>query len=359
MISMEDKLKVLVVDDASFMIKAITDVLESDPDIQVVGSAKNGLEGLEKIKELHPDVITLDIDMPVMDGITALRHIMIEAPLPIVVLSSLFSDGCITFEALRLGVMDFVPKPSGAISRDLDSAKQLIIDRLKMATSVNLENIRRVKLPEWDIKEGLAERYGFRPLDYLLALGTTLSGPSTVIRLLSNLSPNLPATAVVVQEISPKILSSFVEKFDEYVPWKVEAARDNMVLEQGTCYISSNEHSLAIRMNQNGEACLKVGNGVDRPLDLLFSSAAQVFKQHTVGVLLTGIGDDGADGFAGIQEKSGVTMAQHTETCIYPNLTQNAIDRRTVDMVVEENDLCYEIETIVKQKEEMEFTLDI
>ncbi len=117
--NMEKKIKVLVVDDALFMRKAVTDILEEDADIQVLDTAKDGKEGLSKIKKLRPDVITLDIDMPVMDGLTAIRHIMIESPVPIVVLSSLFSDGAITFDALRLGVVDFVPKPSGAISEDI------------------------------------------------------------------------------------------------------------------------------------------------------------------------------------------------------------------------------------------------
>jgi two-component system, chemotaxis family, protein-glutamate methylesterase/glutaminase len=172
-LSME-KIKVLVVDDAAFMVKAVSELLESDPDIEILGSAKNGQDGLQKIKTLHPDVVTLDIDMPVMDGVTAIRHIMIEAPVPIVVLSSLFSDGAITFEALRLGVVDFLPKPSGAISRDIHRAKQQLIDRVKLASVVNMQNIRRVKLSQWDSREGLAERYGFQPLDYLLAIGTTL-----------------------------------------------------------------------------------------------------------------------------------------------------------------------------------------
>ena len=348
---MEEKLKVLVVDDASFMIKAVSEVLESDPGIQVVGSAKNGLEGLSKIKELRPDVITLDIDMPIMDGISALRHIMIESPVPVVVLSSLFSDGSITFEALRLGVVDFVPKPSGAISADINRSKKQIIDRLKIAQSVNLENIRRVKLLNWDVKEKLVERYGYQPLDHLLAIGTTLGGPNTIIRLLANLSPDLPAAAVVAQDISPKILSTFVKKFDEFVPWKVEAAVDDVVLEQGTCYVSSIENSITVRSNPNGEACLRVGNGDARPLDRLFSSAAEIFKQNTVGVLLTGIGDDGADGFIRIREKSGVTIAQHIDSCVYPNLTQNAIERMTVDTVVDENKLCEEIEAIVKRQQ--------
>jgi len=345
---MEEKIKVLVVDDAAFMVKAVSEILESDPDMEVVGSAKNGLEGLKKIKELHPDVITLDIDMPIMDGIKAIRHIMIESPVPVVVLSSLFADGSITFEALRLGVVDFVPKPSGSISQDISTAKQKIIDRIKLATSVNMENIRRVRLSKWDVKERLADRYGFKPLDYVLAMGTTLTGPNTFIRLFSSLSPNIPATAIVVQEISPKILSSFVKKFDEHVPWKIEMAQNGAVLEQGTCYICSNENSLSIETDQRGSACMKVGGGVERPLDLLFSSAADIFKQNTVGVLLTGIGDDGAEGFTKIRERSGMTIAQSTDTCVYPNLTQNVIERGIVDIMADESDLVREIEAVVK-----------
>jgi two-component system chemotaxis response regulator CheB len=346
---MKQKTRVLVVDDASFMIKAICEILEADPGIEVVGSAKNGAEGLNKIRELRPDVITLDIDMPIMDGIRTIRHIMIESPLPVVVLSSLFNDGAITFEALRLGVVDFIPKPSGAVSQNITNARQQIIDRLKMAQAVKLENIRRVKLANWDVKEQLSERYGYQPLDSLVTLGTSLGGPNTIIRLFSNLSTNLPAAAVVIQEISPKILSAFVKKFDEHVPWKIAVAQDGVVLEQGTCYIGSNENAISIQMNRREEPCLKVGSGVHRPLDLLFSTSAQVFHQNTIGVLLSGIGDDGADGFLRIREKSGMTIAQQTNTCVYPNLTQNAIERRTVDIVVDENRIADEIEAAVKR----------
>ena len=128
---MEDTIKVLVVDDASVMRRAVVDTLSSDPMIEVIDTAENGLIGLEKALRLQPDVITLDMDMPVMNGISAIRHIMIKCQIPIVVLSSLFTDGTITFEALRLGVVDFVPKPSGAVSRDLTKGKEMIIDRVQ------------------------------------------------------------------------------------------------------------------------------------------------------------------------------------------------------------------------------------
>ena len=346
---MDDQdIKVLVVDDASFMLKAVSEILNSDPGLTVVGTAKNGREGLRKIKELRPDVITLDMDMPVMDGITAIRHIMIESPVPVVVLSSLYNDGSITFEALRLGVVDFVPKPSGAISRDIHVAGQKIIDRIKIAAAVNIDNVRRVRLAKLDSKEDLSERYGFRHLDYILAMGTTLSGPNTFIRLLSTLSPKLPATAVIVMDIAPQILDSFVRKFDDHTHWKIEIARDNTLLEQGTCYIASDDSSVSVVMNDDNEPTLKVGPKVAEPLNLLFASAAAVFAQNTIGLLLTGVGSDGAKGFAKIRERNGLTIAQSTNTCVYPNLTQNAIEQGTVDVVAEETDLAREIEKVLK-----------
>ncbi|MDM8544376.1 chemotaxis protein CheB [Desulfococcaceae bacterium HSG9] len=341
------KIKAIVVDDAAFMRHAITNILETDPLIQVIGTAENGIEGLEKIKQLHPDVITLDIDMPVMDGLTSIRHIMIESPVPVVVLSSLFSDGAITFEALRLGVVDFVPKPSGAISVNIDQAKHLIIDRTKMATSVNIGNIRRVRLPQWNVRDQLDDRYHFRELDYIITIGTNLSGPNTIIRFLTKLSPAIPAAIVVMKEISPKIIAAFVERFDEKVPWKIKMAEEGQVLEQGICYICSNEKTMELRRNLQGAICLKVVSPTADPLNVLFSSAAHIFQQNTIGLLLTGTGRDGADGFVNIKAESGVTVVQDAKCCVYPNLTENAVERGVVDMIVKENDLPSVIEKLM------------
>ena len=336
---MNDPIKVLIVDDALFMRKAISEILESDNMLQVVGTAKDGLDGLEKIRVLKPDVVTLDIDMPRMDGLAAIRHLMIESPVPVVVLSSLFSDGAVTFEALRLGVVDFVPKPSGAISEDMDKSRRQIVDRVKIASGVNFENIRRVRMTSGDPKENFSAQYGFNSMDYLITLGTSLTGPNTVIRLLTRLSPTLPASLVVVQEIAPQILPAFVKRFNEHVPWSIQMAQDGQVLEQGVCYICSNEQALSVTHNEFDQPCLKLNERVEDPLNLLFSTAADVFKKRTVGVLLTGIGIDGADGFAQIQACQGTTIAQDTQCCVYPNLTQNAIERGTVSTVASESQL--------------------
>jgi two-component system, chemotaxis family, protein-glutamate methylesterase/glutaminase len=340
------QIKALIVDDALFMRKAIAEILETDPRLQIVGTARDGLDGLDKIKELKPDVVTLDIDMPRMDGLAAIRHIMIESPVPVVVLSSLFSDGAVTFEALRLGVVDFVPKPSGAISEDMEKSRRQIIDRVKIASGVNFENIRRVRIQP-DITKRNSASDDARIPDYLIALGTSLSGPNTVIRLLTRLSPNLRAAVVVVQEIAPPILPAFIQKFNEHVPWHIQIAKNRQILEPGVCYICSNEHALRIDRDENDHPCMLIGDAIDKPLNLLFESAAEVFGSHTVGVMLTGVGDDGAEGFGQIKEKGGTTIAQDMQCCVYPNLTQNAIEMGTVTTVVDERRLPGVIENSV------------
>ncbi len=336
---MAEIVKVLVVDDAAFMRRAVTQILQKDPNIRVVGTAKNGLDCLQKIQELHPDVITLDMDMPVMDGLTGIRHLMIKSPVPVVVLSSLFEDGQITFEAIRLGVVDFIPKPSGAISTNIDNSTQQIIDRTKLARSVKLSNIRRVRIPKWSVEDHIDERYGYRPLDYMITIGTSLAGPNTIIRFIAGLPPGLPAAIVVVQEIMPKILSGFVKRFDQLMQWKIIEAKDNMIVEQGVCYVCSNLRTVTLRMNAKGEVCLKLSPTSETPLNQLFASAAHTFQQNAIGVLLSGIGDDGAEGLDKIRQHGGLTIAQDVKSCVYPNLTENAIEKNVVDIVLNEKEL--------------------
>ena len=347
---MSDKIKVLVVDDASFMVKALRDILEKDPEIEVVGSAKHGQEALEKIPLLKPDVITLDVDMPVMDGVKAIRHIMIESPVPIVMLSSLFSHGDITFEALRLGVVDFLPKPSGAISMDIHEQGNQIVERVKIAAAERIENVHRVKLDKIDARERIIERYGFRELDQIITIGTTLGGPNTIIQLMSELSSDIPAAVVATQEIAPNILSAFAKEFNEYTPWKVEAAEDGMPLEAGSCYICSYQEPMIVTIDEHQTPCLKLHTDSIKPLNALFSSAAGVFSHNTIGVLLTGIGDDGHEGFTDIKKNLGTTIAQDTETCVYPNLTQYAIEQGVVDFIANRNKLAEQIELAVTSR---------
>jgi two-component system chemotaxis response regulator CheB len=348
---MDNKIKVLIVDDASFMVKALRDILDTDPHLEVIGSARNGKDAVEKIKKLRPDVITLDVDMPVMDGIQAIRHIMIECPVPIVMLSSLYAHGDITFEALRLGVVDFLPKPSGAISADIHTQRAELVERVKLAASIQLHNVRRVKLNKIDARDNLTDRYQYQSLDYLIAIGTTLGGPGSIIRLLSSLPQNVPAAIVAMQDIEPKIIPEFVNEFDQYSPWKIEVGTQPTLLQQGVCYICSTRVPMKVGENAQNEPVLQPLGRDESPLNALFSSVADVFETHAVGVLMTGHGDDGKEGFAAIQQKGGLTLAQETNTCVYPNLTQCAIENGVVDKIVSISNLSSQLVEAVMQPE--------
>ena len=155
------------------------------------------------------------------------------------------------------------------------------------------------------------------------------------------IAPNIfyAQAMVVVQEIAPQILPAFVKKFNEHVPWTIEVAEDGRILEQGVCYVCSNEKTMSIDRNESDQPCIRLEDAADQPLNALFRSAAEVFKNNTVGVLLTGVGDDGADGFARIRELGGSTIAQDSQCCVYPNLTQHAIERGTVSKIVDETQL--------------------
>lgn len=348
---MDNKIKVLIVDDASFMVKALRDILDSDNQIEVLGSARNGKDAIDKIKKLQPDVITLDVDMPVMDGIQAIRHIMIECPVPIVMLSSLFGHGDITFEALRLGVVDFLPKPSGAISTDIHSQRLELVERVKLAASIKLHNVQRVRLNKIDARENITSRYQYQSLDYLITIGTTLGGPGSIIRLLSSLPHDVPAAIVAMQDIEPKIIPEFVNEFDQFSSWKIESATQTTVLQQGVCYICSTKSPMKVDVNANGDPILTSVDPDTQPLNTLFSSAADVFENHAVAVLMTGHGRDGEEGFASTQLRGGLTLAQETKTCVYPNLTQCAIESGVVDKVVSISDLSSQLIKAVMEPE--------
>ena len=347
------QIKILVVDDSLFMRRVISEILELDPQLHVVGTSSNGADCLKKIKVLQPDVVTLDIDMPGMNGMSVIRHIMIKYPIPIVVFSSLFCYGDVTFEALQLGVVDFVPKPSGMVFKDKDHMNNMIIDRVKNASGVNINNILRANIQANRFGHQVASHAERPTAGKIITLGAGLSGTNSVIRLVSQLSPTLPGAIVVLLEIAPQILPAFVKKFNERVPWEIILAEKGQVIKQGACYIGSHDHALRVVANHQGLPCFQVDGKVADPLNTLFKSCAGIFHNNTVGMLLTGLGDDGAEGFSQIQEQGGVTIAQSSNCCVFPNLTQNAIDHGTVSHVVNEgrlHDLIHHLMRVENQK---------
>jgi two-component system chemotaxis response regulator CheB len=344
---MDTTIKVLVVDDSYFMRKVIRQILELDDQLKVVGTSSNGADCLKKIKLLQPDVVTLDIDMPGMSGMSVIRHIMIQSPVPIVVFSSLFCYGDVTFEALQLGVVDFVPKPSGMLFEDKDRLHNMIIDRVKNASGVNLSNIRRANIRPKGTNRQRFSHAGPPELKKLITVGAGLSGTNSVIRLLAQLSPKLPCAMVALLEIAPQVLPAFVQKFNQCVPWRIVLIEEGQLIEPGVCYIGSTKDTLCVDLDRRGVPYIKKEEKVSDPLNTLFKSSADCFHENAVGVLLNGLGGDGAAGFLRIKARGGVTIALQTNCCVFPNLTQNAIDNGAVTQVVDEYRLHEAIETLI------------
>jgi len=340
--------RTLVVDDAPLMRRAIPEILNKYPEIEVVGTAANGQECLAKILELSPHVVTLDIDMPVMNGITTIKNIMVRHQIPIVIISSMIQDGYFAFEALRLGVVDFVPKPSGASSADIVHEEELICKRVRAASEMHVQCVRRVRLRK---KPTMPSTSQSSTPSAVVAVGTTLAGPNTIMHILSHLEDHFSGAIVCLQEIHPKILASFSSRFSEITALEVVPVISTCPLRPGTVYMASTSTGVRIEAlpGDPSEFVLQLAEA-DSPIDKLFQSAAVHFGENSCGVLLSGVGTDGAEGLRKIKEHGGLTLAQQQDCCVYPNLVQHAVEQEVVDNVLPESAISNCLDTWIKSR---------
>lgn len=330
--------RTLVVDDAPLMRKVIPQILSKHPDIEVVGTAANGKECLSRIRELRPDVVTLDIDMPVMNGITTIKNIMVRYQIPIVIVSSLIQDGFFAFEALRLGVVDFVPKPSGVSDSDLGLEEELIRQRVQAASCMQVQCVRRVRRKK---KRGVVTSLDTSAPPAVVVIGTNLAGPNTIMHILSRLNEDFAGAIICLQEIHPRILAPFCSCFSQITELDVLPVTEACTLRSGVVYMASTASGVAVRASteRSHELFLTTTEPTGSPIDQLFESAAHHFKQNTCGVLLSGLGKSGADGMGKIRELGGFTIAKSQEGCAYPGLVVNAIEKGVVDVVLGEKEI--------------------
>lgn len=327
-----DPVRTLVVDDAPLMRRVIQDILSRDDSIELVGTATNGQECLERILELRPDVVTLDIDMPVMNGITAIKNIMVRHQIPIVVISSLIQDGYFAFEALRLGVVDFVPKPSRVSPDGWVDQEELVRTRVRLGSQMRVQRVRRVR---WRKRNGVHDLLD-APAHAVIVMGTTLAGPNTIMRIVTQLPGEFKGTLIAVQEIHPKILEPFCAYFNDISPLEVVPITGVQPLKSGRVYLGSTHTGLRIRpvKKGSGEHVVEVVGPTDLPIDQLFETAADHFRQHTCGILLTGLGADGTGGMKTIRAGGGFTIAQKLDSCAYPNLVAHALKEKAADALM-------------------------
>ena len=334
--------RVLVVDDSAFMRRYLKMILETDSRLVVVDVARNGVEAIEKLESLKPDVITLDINMPVMDGLTALSHIMIIRPTPVVMVSSLTQDGALaTLEALELGAVDFIAKPSGTVSLDIELLADEINGKVRTAARAKLRRpalakqrpaapvLRRQTLPKFATVEGR-----------FVAIGVSTGGPQTLLEILPQFPANFPAPVAIVQHIPANFTASLAKRLDSGCALPVQEAVNNRPLLPGNVYIAPGGTHLTVRRSVLGRG--PVAHLSQEPKDrqfrpsvgVLFDSVAEEFGPAGIGVLLTGMGDDGADGMVRIKAAGGVTIAESEETAIVFGMPREAILRGGATFIV-------------------------
>jgi two-component system chemotaxis response regulator CheB len=333
------KLNVLVVDDSAFMRKVITDIIEDNPDLSVVGTAKNGQEAVEKIKELSPDIVTMDVEMPIMDGITALKIIMNEMPLPIIMLSSLTKEGAdATVRALELGAIDFITKPSSIFKMNTEDMKIQLHEKLKMASKANVKS-RHVLKSELTTPDRKVFNFKADPsVNNIVAIGTSTGGPRALQSVIPFLPKNIPASILIVQHMPPGFTKSLAERLNSLSEITVKEAEEDDILLPAHAYVAPGDRHMKIVKSGN---MFKIKLTTDQPMtghrpsvDYMMNSLAQLQIKKLTGVIMTGMGSDGAEGMKNIKLSGGITIGQNEESCVVYGMPKSAVNLGCVDILV-------------------------
>ena len=334
---MMKRIRVLVVDDSALVRELLTAGLAKDPELEVVGSAANPYIARDKIVELRPDVMTLDVEMPRMDGVDFLRRLMPQYPIPVIMVSALTQKGAqITLEALEAGAIDFVTKPSTDVARGLNQMLADLRQKIKMAAKVDLSAwknraVRREKPGPVVVRTALIES-----TDKVIAIGASTGGTEAIRRVISSFPANMPGI-VIVQHMPPGFTKHFSDNLNEICEMDVQEAKTGDRVMPGRVLIAPGGKHMTVRRSggiylvdcQEGENV----NGHCPSVDVLFHSVARYVAGNAVGVILTGMGGDGADGLLAMRQAGARTIAQDEATCVVFGMPKVAIDRGGVEKI--------------------------
>jgi two-component system chemotaxis response regulator CheB len=324
---MRGSIRVLVVDDSALMRKLIPQMLAGDDSIEVVGTAMDGTFCLKKIEELKPSVVTLDLEMPGMNGIDTLKEIMRRRPVPVIVFSSHSTEGAsVTMKALGLGAFDFVTKPKDTSAHMTETARELIA-KVKAAADCKLKPRIVSGLPPKLEKVKLAPGAPTK----VVAIGVSTGGPQAMELLLSQLPGDFPGSIVMVQHMPEGFTEMFARRLNEVSAMRVKEAQSGDLLQPGRVLICPGSRHMKVKRLPLGDIVVlsddPPANGHRPSADVLFYSVAEEFKNQAIGVLMTGMGDDGAEGLGAIKKAGGMTIAQNEESCVVFGMPKVAIER--------------------------------
>ncbi|MBG0791064.1 MAG: chemotaxis response regulator protein-glutamate methylesterase [Desulfovibrionaceae bacterium] len=342
-------IKVLVVDDSAFMRKAICTMLEKDPGIKVVGSARDGREGLEMVRSFDPDVVTMDIEMPKMDGLTALRHIMMESPRPVLMVSSLTTEGAeSTLKAMELGAVDFIPKQLSKVSLDIIKIEKDLIAKVKAVAVRKMRHVptASARAARAEAPKPVASRSG-RPVRDVVAIGVSTGGPPVVQKILSSLPGDFPAGIVIAQHMPAAFTGPFAERLDGVSQLTVKEAKTGDVLKPGCAFVAPGGRHVILDQKVSRIELVVTddppGELYKPSANVLISSVAKAVGRRGLGVILTGMGNDGCKGVRALKEKGGRALAQSDSTCVVYGMPKAIVEENLADEVVDLDDMASSI----------------
>jgi len=325
-------IKVLIVDDSSTARAVLREILESAHDIEVVGTAQDAYVARDKILELRPDVICLDVEMPRMDGITFLRKLMEYMPTPVIMVSSLTQQGAqTTLDALDAGAIDFVAKPHSNIYDGADEIRDEVIAKVRTAARAKIKKISAIKAPKLNYS-ALSET-----TDKVIVLGASTGGTEAIREVLERLPANTPGI-VIVQHMPPNFTKSFAERLNSLCAIEVKEATNGEFLGVGKALIAPGDYHMALRRS-GAKYYVEIGTGEKvsghRPsVDVLFNSASKSAGKNALGVILTGMGSDGAKGMLALRKAGAKTLGQDEDSCVVYGMPRAAYEIGAVEKQV-------------------------
>jgi two-component system chemotaxis response regulator CheB len=349
------KIRVLVADDSALMRQTLKRIITTSDDFDLVGLARDGEDAVAKARELRPDVVSMDINMPKLDGVTALQLILEEKICPVVMVSSLTQKGTTTtFECLELGAFDFVAKPDGTVSSNMGAVADELMSKLKAAAVRGvISKDRRSREVRAPYKPSLPATFPNSNRTMAIAIGISTGGPATLQDVLPHIPGDVPASVFLVQHMPPAFIASFAKRLDDNCPLKVVEASSGMVVEPGVCYVGAGGMHLCLHRRLTGEVVIRTPT---TPVTLfmpsvsvMMESVLKVYGADTVGVLMTGIGDDGADQMVAIKQAGGHTIAESEQTAVVFGMPREAIERGGACVVAPSHQVAGEILRAVRR----------
>lgn len=338
------KIRAVVIDDSAFMRKSISIMLESDGDIEVIGTARDGLDGYNLVKSTRPDIVTLDVEMPRMDGLTALKKIMEDCPTPVLMVSSITTEGAeATLKALELGAVDFISKELSYVSVNIIKIKEDLVRRVKeivrqKSIQSRLKRIQGLNFIDKPLVQNVTSITLPKIAYRAIGLGISTGGPMSLQKVIPHISSTINCPIFIVQHMPPRFTKSLADRLNSMSDLEVKEAEHDDLIKNNTVYLAPGGLHMTVRKGPNGQAYINISENpaetLHRPsVDVMLSSVVHHYGKNTLGIIMTGMGKDGFEAIKELKNIGGYTIAQDEDSCVVYGMPKAIVDAGLADVI--------------------------